>query len=96
LRVLLTNVEVLGKEGDSVLVGKGRILSIGYEDKVRMEGYGGRIIDLAGSTVIPSLHDSHTHIPVLAINSIELSGVTSLEGLRARFVKAMRSGHKFI
>jgi predicted amidohydrolase YtcJ len=96
LRVLLTNVEVLGEEADSILVGKGKILSIGYEERVRMEGYGGRVIDLAGSTVIPSLHDSHTHIPVLAINSIELRGVTSLEGLRARLAKEVRSGRKFI
>ncbi len=96
MRLLLTNVEVFGEEGDSILVGKGKILSIGYEDRVRKEGLGGKTIDLGGSTVIPSLHDSHAHIPVLAVNSVELKGVTSLEGLRVKLVRAVRSGNKFI
>jgi imidazolonepropionase-like amidohydrolase len=49
-------------EGQSVLVGGGRIDAIGTAEALQKQAPGARIIDLGNATLLPGLIDCHTHL----------------------------------
>jgi len=83
----IVNARLWGREGDAVVVKKGRIVGLGFEDSLRGEMVGVKVIDAEGGTVIPLLHDSHAHPQPVLPEVVDLRGVRSIEGVK----KVLRS-----
>ena len=84
--LLLTNLEILSdKEGDSILIEKGVIASIGWEEVLkRRAGASAMIIDCKGFFAIPGLRDAHVHLLSYGLykNRLDLSNTASIEDIK--------------
>ena len=72
---------------EAVAVRRGRIVAVGSAlDMKPLLGRGTRVIDLAGSAVVPGLTDAHVHVESLgtALERLDLVGATSLEDALGR------------
>ncbi len=98
LRAVLVNGSIYGADADSVIIDNQVIAKLGYESSlthyVMSEGL--RTIDLEGSSVIPPLHDSHTHIPLMGPYMLDVRNVRSVEELKERVSKQAKKGKAFI
>ena len=98
MRAFLVNGSIWGADADSLIISKGLIVKVGYEsslaDYSMSEGL--RKVDLQGSSVVPPLHDSHTHIPTLGPNTVDLRGVRSIKELKERLRRLVRGGKRLI
>ena len=70
----------------AIAIANDKIIQVGGNNDVK--GFISRdtkVIDLKGKTVVPGLIDTHIHVSDLAsvLSWIDLSGVTSIEGLKA-------------
>jgi predicted amidohydrolase YtcJ len=71
-----------------------RILTIGSNAEVRgLAGPGTTVLDASGSLVVPGFNDAHVHFLMGARNlqNLDLSGETSVEGIRQRIAEFARS-----
>ncbi len=98
MRAILVNGSIFGFEGDSLIVSEGIIVKVGYEssltDYFMSEGL--RKIDLEGSSIIPSLHDSHTHVPLMGPNTLDLRGIRSIDELKEKVRRWVLRNKAFI
>lgn len=72
---------------DTVAIGGGRIVHVGSRASVQpFIGPDTRVEDLGGRTVLPGLHDSHTHLVWSAteLEGVRLTDATTIEELLAR------------
>jgi predicted amidohydrolase YtcJ len=85
----------LGNPGHTALAIAGdRILKTGSDSEVRaLAGPGTTVLDAGGSLVVPGFNDAHVHFLMGARNlhNLELSGETSVEGIRQRIAEFARS-----
>jgi predicted amidohydrolase YtcJ len=84
-----------GNPGQTALAIAGdRILKTGSDSEVRaLAGPGTTVLDAGGSLVVPGFNDAHVHFLMGARNlhNLELSGETSVEGIRQRIAEFARS-----
>ena len=82
------------RQATAVAVKGDRILAVGSDREVReLAGPRCRVMDLAGATVIPGLHDSHCHLYGLgkALGQIDLMGTTGPEAVAAAVAEFMQA-----
>ncbi len=76
------------KVHDAVVVSGNRIIYAGSSDDAIkiVRRYGGEVVDLNGKIMMPGFVDAHAHLYSLglALNSLDLKGVRSIEELKAR------------
>lgn len=83
---------------EAVAIAGDRIARVGRAAEIlALKGSSTRVIDLAGATVVPGLHDAHGHFAALGagIQNLELRGTRSYEevvGIVRRRVAAARPG----
>ena len=71
---------------EAVAIRAGRIVHVGSDESVqRFIGAGTRVEDLAGQTVLPGLHDSHTHLiwSGAELEDVSLHDATTVAALQA-------------
>ncbi len=97
MHVALTNADLWGVEGDTLVLRDGLIEAIGWEDSLRQALEGAREVDVEGASIIPALHESHAHPYVYGKHSIDLRGVRSVEEL-VRILKSFitRGNHPYV
>ncbi|MCD6324218.1 MAG: amidohydrolase, partial [Desulfurococcales archaeon] len=91
MRLALVNASLFGVDGDTVVISGSNVEVVGYESSLTSALVGARRVDLCGRTLLPGLHDSHTHIPNGGRDAVDLSGITSVESLRER-IRTAASG----
>ena len=72
---------------EAIAVSGGRIVFVGSNaDAEKFRAGAGRIVDLAGQTLLPGLNDAHMHLGGVGFREIEfnLEGTTGIADLRAR------------
>ncbi len=74
----LVNSDLWGVDGDTVVISKGRVVRIGWEHSLRDYLVGIRRVDIKGSTVLPPLHDAHSHPHVAGKYWVSLRGISSV------------------
>jgi len=98
LRAILVNGSIFGFEGDSIIIIKDAIVKVGYESSLTeyFMSEGLRKIDLEGSSVIPPLHDSHTHVPLMGPQTLDLRGAMSIEELKEKIKRWVSRNKAFV
>lgn len=88
--IVFTGTVALGKNhtpqhGYAVVVREGLIREVGPAAAIRAAHSGARVIE-TGGTILPGLTDAHAHLYGLglSLDTVNLSGTTSLEGVIAR------------
>jgi len=96
VKIAIVNASFVNGEGDTVLIKGNKILKIGYEGSLFNYLNGYRKVDANGATILPALHDSHTHVPLKEGRGLDLKGIKSIVELREKIRKAVRKESKFI
>ena len=96
MRIILTNAQIWGVEGDTLVIRGDKVEKIGFYTQIAENFPGYKVVDLAGRSVLPPLHDSHTHIHSLEVWSVDLRGVRSVQELQSRLSHKVREGPPFI
>ncbi|MEM2207817.1 MAG: amidohydrolase [Sulfolobales archaeon] len=78
----------------------GRVIYAGSKDKAVkiVSDLGGDVLDFSDYTVIPGLVDAHTHLDSLglALNSVDLRSVESIEELKTLIKRASEGEHEWV
>ena len=92
--LLLTNVEfVSDKEGDSILIENGRIISIGWEEVLKYRAQAtAKVINCKGFFAIPGLTDSHVHLLSYGLykSRLDLSNAASIEDIKKTIAEKVK------
>src|SRR5690348_13544323 len=78
----------------ALLVDQGKVVATGDSADLAKRADGAKVLDGHGKTMLPGLIDAHGHIMDLgyALNSVDLTGTTSLDEALAR-IKAYATAH---
>ncbi len=97
MRVALTNAEVWGVDGDTLVLKGDVIEEVGWEDGLRDLLVGALVVDVEGASILPALHESHAHPYTYGRHFIDLRGVRSIEEL-VRVLKSFlhRGKHPYV
>ncbi len=96
MRLAIVNANVWENDVDTVIIKNGKIVAVGYESALTKELAGCQVIDAEGNSLLPGLHDSHSHVFPLRSNYLDLRGVKSISELQELLRKAVNKGAIFL